>query len=68
MDLGDYFHLDAEARRIVRAEQSKRRGRSLWRCPKCGELAEVVAVEVAHRCARNRNRLTYWEPVYNPPS
>ena len=63
MDIGDYFHLDAEARRIVRAEQAKRQGRSLWRCPRCLEEAEVLASEVAHRCTLNRNRITPWEQI-----
>jgi len=63
VDLGDYFHLDAEARRIVRTEQAKRLGRRLWQCPKCGEAMETLASEVGHRCPANRNRMTYWEPA-----
>lgn len=63
MDLGDYFHLDAEARRIVRTEQAKRQKRQLWRCPKCAEEMETLASEVGHRCPENRNRMTYWEVV-----
>lgn len=63
MDLGDYFHLNPRARSIVRAQSAKRRGLQLWRCPRCLEEVETRALDVAHRCTMNRNRMTSWEPV-----
>lgn len=63
MDLGDYFHLDPVARSIVRSQAAKRKGLQLWRCPRCLEEVETLALDVAHRCSINRNRMTAWEQV-----
>lgn len=35
----------------------------LWRCPKCEEQISALAIEVVHRCIKNRNRYTQWEQV-----
>ena len=35
----------------------------LFRCPKCGEEAEALAVEVSHRCGNNKRAMTKYELV-----
>ena len=34
-----------------------------FRCPKCGADVVTLALEVAHRCHFNRNRMTQWNLV-----
>lgn len=67
LDLGDYFHLDNKARRIVNANMRKRSTLQSWRCPKCACTVQANAVEVLHRCAQNRNRMTGFELVSDLP-
>ena len=33
----------------------------LWRCPKCKQEIEAIAIEVTHKCPSNKSQITKWE-------
>lgn len=41
------------------------KGMRLFRCPKCGEETEALAIEVSHRCRNNQRKMTQYELIRN---